>query len=921
MEYFKQNKQRQRAGERFVMIIYSLYTVNLCIGIARKGCAAWVPALMLALAAAGWILFLREYNTYRIRAALTAGMIYLTLILYAMHTDDPAAGVPAFMVLTLVVALYGFIRLLWFAVASLLFLMFYHIVIAHTITGLSGDRRLLLLVQTGNLVCMGIVICFRIKKQDEDKNEFYKIIDALVEAEQSRDDFLANISHEIRTPVNTICGMSELALREKDAEKIRDNIFDIRDAGRSLMLLVSDILDFAQLQQGKMELEEEAYNITSTINDVIHTAMARKGDKKIELIVSCDADIPCQLFGDEKKIRKVITNLVDNAIKFTNEGCVCILVSVRKEKYGINLCVSVKDTGIGMSEESLEKLFESFSQVDARRSRQAGGMGLGLAISRALTLKMGGTITIRSRLGKGSVVRFVVPQKVLREEGIARVENGDLLHVAVYINMEQFHMNFIRDEFAGSISHMAGQLRVKCHMCRNLAELKRRQSHDGFSHIFISLLEYLEDETYFNDLAKRICVVAVIDRPDETFITDAAVMRLYKPFYILPAVAVLNGGREGSRQMIRPGRFTAPDVHALVVDDNLMNIRVIDGLLKEYRIRVTYTTSGADALRAVENMCYDLILMDHMMPEMDGIETMRRIREMAGLYFRSVPIIALTANAGPGSREMFLEAGFDDFLEKPVQISVLERVLQRNLPAEKVLHQPGTETEAPAVREAEEIPAIGDLHTAQGIAYCGGRRQYLDILEACRDRAGDDRAELERLFAKEDWENYVIRVHALKSTMYSIGASALADRAKALEMAGKKKDTDVILRGHAGLMAEYDRVTDILQQCPLLSAAGGVSGENMQSAEGPDVSLMPALDEETFDNLLRRLEEGAFSLDGGEMLAALSSLEQYRYGRTKLSDRTGPIRKKIEMADYMSALDAVLRIWDDLKKQEGESGE
>ena len=338
------------------------------------------------------------------------------------------------------------------------------------------------------------------------------------------------MSHEIRTPMNAIIGLNDIIMEECADTEIYNHAKDVQSAAKNLLAIINDILDLSKVEAGKMELVCIDYYIKIMADEVIGMMDMAASQRGLILKYECDESIPCRYNGDDGRIKQVLINILNNAIKFTNEGCVCMLVSVRKEKYGINLCVSVKDTGIGMSEESLEKLFESFSQVDARRSRQAGGMGLGLAISRALTLKMGGTITIRSRLGKGSVVRFVVPQKVLREEGIARVENGDLLHVAVYINMEQFHMNFIRDEFAGSISHMAGQLRVKCHMCRNLAELKRRQSHDGFSHIFISLLEYLEDETYFNDLAKRICVVAVIDRPDETFITDAAVMRLYKPF-------------------------------------------------------------------------------------------------------------------------------------------------------------------------------------------------------------------------------------------------------------------------------------------------------------------------------------------------------------------------------------------------------
>ncbi len=908
MEYFNQNKQNQRNTERSVILFYSFYTVTLCLGAIRQGWAPWVSGFLLADAAAAWIIFLSRYKNFRTRAAITAVLIQLSIVLYAVHKENLASVIPTFMALSVLVAFYGYTKFIWFTLASLSFILFYHGVITNTLSSLQGENLLLLLTQTGNIFCLEYVVYIWMKRQNERSNEIYDIIEALVEAEQSKDDFLSNVSHEIRTPVNTICGMSELALREHDLEKMRDEIFDIRDAGHNLMTLVSDILDFAQLQQGKINLEEEAYNITSTINDIINIAMARKGDKQIELIVDCAADIPSGLLGDEKKIRRVIMNLVDNAIKYTSEGCVSIGIHTRKENYGVNLCVSVKDTGIGMSEENLEKLFERFSQIDTRRNRQEGGVGLGLAIARALVLKMGGTITVRSRLGKGTVMRFVVPQKVLNEEPIARAKDREHLNVATYIDMEQFRMTFIRDEYTDNIVHMQQQLQVKCHMCRNFAELKRRESHEQFSHIFISMAEYLAGRSYFDELSKRTKLILVIDRPDEKKLSNPNILRLYKPFYILPVVSILNGstGSEGGRQMVRPGKFTAPGVHVLVVDDNLMNIRVIEGLLKEYQIKVTYATSGQEALETVENAAYDFIFMDHMMPEMDGVETMHRIRNKVGLYYQQVPIIALTANAAPGNREMFLEEGFNDFVAKPVETSVLERVLKRNLPEEKLDFHTGPA----ACHEAlgEEAFTVGDLDVRQALLYCGGKKQYLDILSACVSKGFDERRFLEELFQKQDWTDYVIKIHALKSTMQSIGATPLASMAKALETAGKRGDTEYILRHHDEMIAEHCRVMAELEQCPLLP----VSLPDEKDAEDGKlpasenlISDLPELDGPAFDRLLAELEDAAYALDGTQMLTVLSELQKYRYGNILLGEKLEPVRKKIEMSDYMPALETV----------------
>ncbi len=701
---------------------------------------------------------------------------------------------------------------------------------------------------------------------------------------------------------------------------------DIRDAGHNLMSIVNDILDFAQLQQDKMDIEEEAYNITSTINDIINMALARKGDKQIEFIVDCDANIPSGLLGDEKKIRRVIMNIVDNAIKFTNDGVVIIDIHDRREDYGINLCVSVKDTGSGIGEESLEKLFESFSQVDTRRNRQNGGVGLGLAISRALVQKMGGTITVQSRVNKGSIFRFVVPQKVLDENRIGQVINRHELNIAAYFDMEQFDMITIRDEYSKLIMHMVKQLQVKCHVCRNLAELKRRHDIEPFTHIFISLEEYQEDEAYFDELTKHTKVILVLERFNEKYVLNQDIIRLYKPFYILPVVSILNGnaGSGGGKQIVRMGKFTAPNAHVLVVDDNLMNIRVVEGLLKEYQIKVTYATSGQEALKIIEKMCFDFVFMDHMMPEMDGVETMHRIRDKAGHYYQKVPIIALTANAVPGNREMFLEEGFNDFVAKPLEMSVLERVLRRNLPEEKLVlqtrdEQQSMEQQLKESNEKEEKLKIGDLNVEQGLLYCGGPEAYLEILERCFEDGVNERQLLEKLYEEQDWKNYTIRVHGLKSTMQSIGAIPLFEKAKALEMAGKNEDIDYILEWHKDMIAEHIRVMEELKHCPKLHHK--LQEDVLPSALGQEKAAidLPKLDDDMLDSLLTEFEAAMYDLNEEEMLLILGKIQEYQYCGASLKEKLALVKKKVEMSDYMSAVDLAYKIREELKNnREGE---
>ena len=565
---------------------------------------------------------------------------------------------------------------------------------------------------------------------------------------------------------------------------------------------------------------------------------------------------------------------------------------------------------------------------------------MGLAISRALIAKMGGTITVRSQLGKGSIFRFVVPQKVLDETPIGRLVHGEELNIAAYFDMEQFDMITIRDEYTGLIERMIRQLQVRCHVCRNLAELKRRESIQPFTHVFISMEEYQEDGKYFDDLAKRTKVILVVDRENGKCVTNPDIIRLYEPLYILPVVTILNDGEdvEGGLREVRQGKFTAPEVHVLVVDDNRMNIRVIEGLLKEYQIKVTHAASGQEALKAIERMCYDFVFMDHMMPEMDGVETLHRIRDKAGNYYKRVPVIALTANAAPGNREMFLEEGFSDFVAKPIELSVLERVLRRNLPEEKLIYaeergfaglveQRGSKhkicLETGEQDDVEQKLSAAGLDVEKGFLYCGGREKYLSVLRAYREEGEENCRLLAKYYEQQDWANYTIKVHALKSTMRSIGALRLSEMAKALEEAGKSGRIDYIMAHHQELAWEH---VNMMGELAVLEMSFGQlditdpKEEQNSGGEGPGQDISE-LDQEGFDRMMAQLEEAMYGLDGEEMLSVVTQMQAYTYCGSRLKGLLEPVRKKIEKADYMSAVEMVQRLYSRLKAGiDGEEG-
>lgn len=897
----------EKVIELFLLGIYTFYTVTLLLISASQGWGrindtVWMIGLLIA-----WTIRLSGYKTYEFRMRIYAFVMQVSVFLYAMHSEEFADAIPTFMVFVVLIGLSGRANLIFVTVFSILFIFGYHFWVSKTIP--NGNISIAL-SQLANVFLLQFAVFTWTKRNRQGSEQLIEVIEELKVVESSKDDFVANVSHEIRTPINTICGMCEIILKEELPYKVKEDIISIQTAGRNLMEVVSDVLDFSELQSENIELEEEAYNITSTINDIINMAMAKKNDKKIEFIVDCDASIPRVLKGDEKKLRRIIMNLVDNAVKFTNEGCVRLRVGYRKEVYGINLVVSIKDTGIGISERNLEKIFSSFSQVDTGRARQEGGLGLGLAISHSLIKRMGGAITIKSKVKKGTNVQVVIPQKVIDAAPIAVLEDRHAVKVATYIDMEQFEMMDIRDEYTSMIVRMVEQLKGKCHICRNLAELQRRESVEHFTHIFISIPEYREDKDYFDELSKKTKVIVIMDRVDERTMDNPYLLRIYKPFYILSIVSVINASdeQESGGYRIMTEKFTTQDTKVLVVDDNKMNLHVVQELLKAYNIEVICASSGKEALAKIETADFDFVFMDYMMPEMDGIETLHNIRQKVGTYFSKVPVVALTANAVAGTRELLLGAGFNDFMEKPIERSVLERVLKRNIPEEKIKltdmnkdilqnDEKKTVEDAAEVTGMDALKAIEGLDTEQGILYCNGEEGYLTILRAyCEDWKGAG-ALAEDSFEKRDWKNYTIAVHGLKSAMFSIGAVKVSEMAKQLEMAGKEDRISYIEEHHQELMDAYAKLfkslTDNKWICP----------EN-DSEEENDTEL-PEISETLFEQILSNMEEAVYAVDADFLTELLEELEGYRYKGSNLKKVLAPVRRKVEMSDLISAVEMV----------------
>jgi len=915
--------ENAKQKERVVLLIYSVYTIGMTVMSFLLGWSHLVPQIIIMGMLISWFLHIKQVKDYRFRAFFTSCMAWMNFTIYGIFSEDLFGILSTMCAMIILLGIYCIYETVYLATGISVLLLLYHgFVLSDIHISLSKEGTRMIL-QILSVFVAEYVTYYLVRQQGESNERLLDTIEDLKGAQQSKNDFMANVSHEIRTPINTICGISEMLMREELEDKARRDIFDIQAAGRNLLSVVTDILDFSELEAGKMELVEEPYNITSTVNDIMNMAIAKNSEKNLEMIVDCDASIPSSLLGDEQKIRRIIMNIVDNAIKFTKEGGIVIVVSSRKEEYGINLSVTVKDTGIGMNNESIEKLFTSFNQVDTKRNRQEGGIGLGLAIAQAIVEKMGGFITVKSAPDKGSEIQFVIPQKVLDQAPIVSVRNPETIRVAGYIDIEKYNYSLIREGYMTSIQHMVEQLGFYYRYCKNLQELKRRVEKEKFSHVFVSFDEYCEDKQYFEELSEHLKVIVVQGRENEE-VLGGRILHVYKPFYVLSVASVLNGehiiqSMDGSHYQNR--RFIAPKANVLVVDDNIMNLRVVEGLLRPYQIKVFVAGSGKEALSKIESMDYDFVFMDHMMPEMDGVETLHRIRQKPGQYFKTVPIIALTANAIGGAREMFLSEGFSDFVAKPIETSVLERVLRRHIPENKIIKVEEAELSdtVPAggvqdqsvktVREEDKVIRMDGIDVAMGLGFSGGdMKDYIEIVQVYYTSGLIKMEEIKKAYAKKDWKNYSIQVHSLKSMSMGIGAVKLSDMAKELEAAGKAEREDYIFAHNEETLVEYEKILGVIGRNKIIFPKGAPdkekAGERLsdQEAELQKASdELPEISEEQFLQEIEKLEEQleTFELEGIETV--LGELLHYQYKGAALKDLMDSVKSKADAFDFMGA--------------------
>ncbi|MBP5554123.1 MAG: response regulator [Lachnospiraceae bacterium] len=699
--------------------------------------------------------------------------------------------------------------------------------------------------------------------------------DELERAAKMKSDFLANMSHELRTPMNAVIGLAEIAQREKDVSPSVRNLLDqISSSGKNLLTIINDILDFSKIEAGKMEIIPEKYEPLSEVNDISYIMESRIGEKNINFIFLVDTTLPHELIGDNMRIRQVLINLTNNAIKFTDHGIVKIELTCHHiSDDEVKLEFHIVDTGRGIKEEDLKKLFVSFQQVDNKRNRNVEGTGLGLAISKRLVEAMGGEIGVNSKYGKGSDFWFTVPQKVSNKKRDLVVDDAENKYV--------FCLNenaLMQDEFTNEMNRFG----LEGKLITSLEKYSPTGKHD---YLFFESTYYKNEMQSFLDEHPDVMGIMLCEF-DSTYRSDRKNLRiLKKPLSTLAMVLAFNGKTiDQMKFKTREAKyvhFTAPDAKILIVDDNSINLSIAVGLLEPLEVKCSIAQSGMEAIEKLKEERFDLILMDHMMPEMDGVETSREIRQTLP-EADDTPIIALTANVMEGSKELFLKAGMVDMIAKPIDVNQLNAKLIKWLPNYLINEEKETEP----VKEESYDQIYDCLDCVKAIKGLGTEALFKKVVEDYFKAGKENMSSIENAYVASDWHNYAIKTHSLKSTSRQIGAYDLGDIAEKLELAGKAEDENEIRKYHETAMTMYQKLL------VRLSKYFDGSSEENPSASDDKSEISDDRIKEIFD----KLREACDNLDMDGMEECGKELEGYSHPGNKQT-----IVKK--MLDAISGID------------------
>ncbi|MBR1853339.1 MAG: response regulator [Lachnospiraceae bacterium] len=681
-------KERINSIHLSMVIVASIGGASLVAESIMMGWEIWMVPLFAAGLVALWWIHISQMWTPGIREKCYVAYLIAAAFFHGAHETSffDVALMSCLMMITL--AQVDDIRFEYYALTEYLVVLamqFYLAVRGGTLlTDPLGISRILLHIAATILVqrlCVHIV---------RNRLKYRKYMTEYREAMELRDlemdDFMTNISHELRTPVNVVNGISTMVMeQDNQAGQVgMEEIRAIHRAGLRIAGQIEDISDYIEIDSGTLRLEESKYMISSLINDIVVNMRLEKGS--LELVIDLDPNVPAVMRGDVGKLRKVIEHLLGNAVKFTKSGGIYLKITAQPREYGVNLDIQVTDTGIGMPRQVVGKSGHGLYQANRSRDRSSGGIGLGLSIVYGFVHRMNGFVGIESTEGAGTTVRISIPQSIVDPSPCLSVDLSVERCVVCYIRPEKYSTPALRDFNQSMAANIAKGLKILLHNATSLKELENMCERMAVTHIFMGREEYEEAPAFFDALSMRHVCVAVSSDEALSVGTGSRVLCMPKPLYGFPITNILNAGEDYAavRMDESDKKIMFNGVKALVVDDEVMNLVVASGIFKGYGMEIDTVSSGKEALDKYIAGDYEVIFMDHMMPEMDGVVAMKRLREIAADTGRSPVIVALTANAVSGAREMFMSEGFDGFIAKPIEKKEFERVMKRVLSADAV---------------------------------------------------------------------------------------------------------------------------------------------------------------------------------------------------------------------------------------------
>ncbi|MCR5233409.1 MAG: response regulator [Lachnospiraceae bacterium] len=675
---------------RFIISVITIATLGLIIESYFEGWEFWVLPLLAIGIIALWTVYLRQ----RMEDA-NSEMLYLIFGMLGafFHGVHETSFFDVSIIIMLMLVTYSLLDRMFMLnclMAEYAFIMFIQFVLVTKSGSIVFDS--LNISRTVLHIAAVLCVYFYCKYSVENRKLGVRMVEENrrnIEAyDKDMEDFLSNISHELRTPVNVVNGMSALLLKKGVGREVDE----IRNAGARLSYQIEDIQDYTEVKRGKVVLEEENYISTSLINDVVAGLKLQDKMRELEFVVDFDPLIPMIMKGDIRKLEKIFRHLIDNACKFTRRGGVYLRVYSMPRDYGVNLCIEITDTGMGMERKDISSTVKGLYQANKKRNRSTGGIGLGLFVVYGLVHRMGGFVKIESEKGSGTTVRATIPQIVIDPTPSLSIDSSFDGNVVFHVRPDKYDIPQVREFYKSMAVNVAQGLKCPLYSAETVKEVERLMHRLNVTHIFMGREEYELNQKFFDDLAGQGITVAVSAFDDFIKPEGSRIVLLPKPLYGFTITRLLNGAVNTDEELSNErGKVLFEGLKVLIVDDEPMNLVVAAGLFGDYRMITEVAGSGMEAVKKYQDKDYDVIFMDHMMPEMDGVEAMKRLRDVARNKGSNPLIVALTANVVSGAREMFINEGFDGFVAKPIELSDFERVMKNILPESAVSYEGGVQ--------------------------------------------------------------------------------------------------------------------------------------------------------------------------------------------------------------------------------------